>query len=101
MLLTRHRSGQGYLHEWEHDGVPIYVVLDLDGTDDPTQGEQELTTYHGYYGQHKYHPLLVFDGTTGQLITAVLRPGTVHANHGVVAILTRIVAAIRCRSCLR
>ncbi|MDQ2652188.1 MAG: IS1380 family transposase, partial [Chloroflexota bacterium] len=42
-----------------------------------------------------YHPLLVFDGETGQLITAVLRPGTVHAGHGVVAILERIVARLR------
>jgi hypothetical protein len=44
-----------------------------------------------------YHPLLVFDGETDQLITAVLRPGTVHASHGVVGILRRIVAAIRDR----
>ena len=42
-----------------------------------------------------YHPLLVFDGETGQLITAVLRPGTVHAGHGVVPILGRIVARLR------
>ena len=33
---------------------------------------------------------------TGQLITAVLRPGTVHASHGVVGILKRIVG--RCGS---
>lgn len=89
--------GTVYLHEREHAGMPTHLVLDLDGTDDPTHGAQEGTAYHGYYGQHMYHPLLVFDGTTDQLITAVLRPGTVHASHGVVAILTRIVAAVRAR----
>ncbi len=89
--------GQVYLQERERSGVPTHLVLDLDGTDDPTHGDQELTAYHGYYGQHMYHPLLVFDGTTGQLITAVLRPGTVHASHGVLPILRRIVAAVRAR----
>ena len=70
-------------------------MLDLDSTDDPTHGDRGGSAYHGYYLQHKYHPLLVFDGTTPQLITALLRPGTVHASDGVVAILRRIVAAIR------
>lgn len=89
--------GEVYLRERERDGTPTHLILDLDGTDDPTHGDQELSAYHGYYGQHMYHPLLVFDGTTGQMITAVLRPGTVHASHGVLGILTRIVAAIRAR----
>jgi hypothetical protein len=89
--------GEVYLRERERDGVPTQLVLDLDGTDDPTHGEQKGSAYHGYYRQHMYHPLLVFDGDTGQLITAVLRPGTVHASHGVVAILRRIVAAVRAR----
>ena len=77
--------------------MPARILLDLDSTDDPTHGEQEGRAYHGYDGQHMYHPLLVFDGDTGQLITAVLRPGTVHAGHGVVAILRRIVARLRAR----
>jgi hypothetical protein len=92
-----HTLGAVYLRERERDGVPTHLVLDLDGTDDPTHGEQEGSAYHGYYRQHMYHPLLVFDGNTDQLITAVLRPGTVHASHGVVAVLKRIVAAVRAR----
>jgi hypothetical protein len=87
--------GQIYLQQRERDGIPEQIVLDLDGTDDPTHGQQEGTAYHGYYGQYQYHPLLVFDGETGQLVTAVLRPGTVHASHGVVVILKRIVRSLR------
>ena len=87
--------GTIYLRERERAGVPTHLILDLDGTDDPTHGSQEGSAYHGYYRQHMYHPLLVFDGDTDHLITAVLRPGTVHASHGVVAILTRIVAVVR------
>jgi hypothetical protein len=89
--------GQVYLAERARRGRPRHLILDLDSTDDPTHGAQEGSAYHGYYQQHMYHPLLVFDGTTDQLITAVLRPGTVHASHGIVAILKRIVTAIRDR----
>ena len=87
--------GQVYLAERERVGRPTRILLDLDSTDDPTHGEQEGTAYHGYFGQHMYHPLLIFDGNTDQLITAVLRPGNVHASHGVVPILRRVVGAIR------
>jgi hypothetical protein len=89
--------GAIYLHQRQRDGTPTQLVLDLDGTDDPTYGDQEGSAYHGYFRQHQYFPLLVFDGETDQLITAVLRRGTVHASHGIVAILKRIVGAIRAR----
>src|SRR5262245_39847903 len=88
-----------YLPERERvaGGIATQVLLDLDSTDDPTHGDQEGSSYHGYYRQHMYHPLLVFDGHTNQLITAVLRPGTVHASRGVVAVLRRLVVALRAR----
>jgi hypothetical protein len=87
--------GALYVRERERDGEPRHIILDLDGTDDPTHGQQEGSAYHGYYRQHMYHPLLVFDGETGQLITAVLRPGNTHGSTGVVAVLKRIVRALR------
>jgi hypothetical protein len=88
-----------YLQERERlaSAPPTHLLLDLDSTDDPTHGDQEGSSYHGYYQQHMYHPLLIFDGHTNQLITAVLRHGTVHASRGVVAILQRLVRAIRTR----
>ncbi len=86
-----------YLQERERPAPPKHILLDADSTDDPTHGDQEGSAYHGYYAQHMYHPLLLFDGDTDQLITAVLRRGTAHASHGIVGILRRIVAAIRPR----
>jgi hypothetical protein len=88
---------QLYLRERERDGIPTRIVLDLDGTDDPAHGKQEGVAYHGFYGQYMYHPLLIFDGDTGQLITAVLRPGTCHASQGALAVLKRLVRLLRAR----
>jgi hypothetical protein len=84
-----------YLRERGRTGVPARIMLDLDGTDDPAHGEQEGVAYHGYYRQHMYHPLLVFDGDTGHLITAVLRPGNVHGSRFVVLVLRRLLRKLR------
>jgi hypothetical protein len=89
--------GEVYLREREREGIPQRIVLDLDSTDDPTHGAQEGSAYHGYFRQSMYHPLLVFDGETGQFITAILRPGNAHAGHGTLAILKRLVRRLRDR----
>jgi hypothetical protein len=84
-----------YLAQRERSGPPGYILLDLDSTDDPTHGEQEGSAYHGYYRQHMYHPLFVFDGTTNQLIDARLRPGNAHDSWEAVQEVERIVTAMR------
>ncbi len=84
-----------YLTQRGKDGVPKKVLLDFDATADPTHGEQEESYYHGYYQEHIYHPLVVFDGDTGELITAVLRAGNTHASRSAVALLKRIVRRLR------
>jgi Transposase DDE domain group 1 len=87
-----------YLTEREKGGAaPKKVLLDFDATDDPTHGDQEGSFYHGYYKQHMYHPLLVFDGQTGHLICALLRAGNTHGSRSAVALLRRIVAGLRRR----
>lgn len=84
-----------YLRERAKTGTPKKVLLDFDSTDDPAHGEQEGSYYHGYYRKHIYHPLLVFDGHTGQLIAAILRAGNTHASRATVAVLKRIVARLK------
>jgi hypothetical protein len=71
------------------------VLLDLDGTDDPAHGHQEGVGYHGYYRQYMYFPLLLFDGDTGQLVTAILRPGRIHGSRFVVLVLRRLLKLLR------
>jgi hypothetical protein len=89
--------GEIYLQERERSGRPTHILLDLDTTDDATYGKQEGTAYHGYYREHMYHPLFIFDGETDQLITTILRPGNAHASRGVRAILRRLVRRLRAR----
>ena len=71
---------ENYVASFTED--PQVVVLDIDTTDDPTHGRQQLSFFHGFYDEHMYHPVMVFDGVTGQLVTALLRPGNTHAARG-------------------
>ena len=61
-----------YLSESSKDGAhPERILQDFDATDDPAHGDQEGAYYHGYYEEHILHPLLVFDGDTGQLLSLI------------------------------
>ena len=75
--------------------TPTEVILDVDASDDPVHGRQTLSGYHGYYRQHQYLPLFVYEGATGFPLAAWLRPGTVHASLGAVHILDAIVTRLR------
>lgn len=75
--------------------VPTEIILDVDASDDPVHGHQALSGYHGYYRQHQYLPLFVYDGATGFPLAAWLRPGTVHASLGATEILESIVTRLR------
>jgi Transposase DDE domain group 1 len=72
-----------------------FVILDVDPSDDPTHGQQVLSFFHGYYDQHQYFPLFVFDGESGFPLAAWLRPGKVGAACGVVDVLRDLVGALR------
>lgn len=77
-----------------HPSRPRKLILDLDLTDDPTHGQQELSFFHGFYDSHVYLPFLIFDGE-GDLITAVLLPGKNPGARPVVAVLKRLVKSLR------
>lgn len=71
------------------------ITIDIDGTDDATHGNQQLSMFNGYYGQFMYNELFFHDGETGQIIVPVLRPGNSHSNRWFVGILRRVIARIR------
>jgi hypothetical protein len=80
----------------KHGGqLPASLTLDLDATDDPTHGQQQLTLFHGYYEQYQYFPLILSEPTTKHVFLGWLRPGTMHASMGADEDLMRVVDALR------
>jgi hypothetical protein len=71
------------------------IVIDIDATDDPTHGNQQMSMFNGYYGQFMLNELFFHDGETGQIILPILRPGNSHSNKWYVGILKRIIIKIR------
>lgn len=79
-----------------HDGqLPASLTLDLDATDDPAHGQQQLVLFHGYYDQYQYFPLILSEPTTKHVFLAQLRHGTAHAAHGADESLLRVATALR------
>ncbi len=75
------------------------ITLDLDPTDDPTHGAQQLTFFNGHYDTWCYLPVMGFvsfnDEKEQYLFTAVLRPGNAVASVGAIGILWRILQKLR------
>lgn len=59
---------------------PEMVLLDIDSTLFNTFGKQEGEGFNYHYSNRGYHPLLCYDGLTGDLLKAVLRPGNVYSS---------------------
>ena len=75
------------------------VTIDLDPTDDPTHGAQQLSFFNSHYDTWCYLPVMGFitfnDEAEQYLCAAVLRPGNVTASAGAVGILRRLMDMIR------
>lgn len=75
------------------------ITIDLDPTDDPTYGQQQLTFFNRHYSNWCYLPIagfLQFDEEPDQYLFAyVLRPGDAHASYGAIAILRRVIKRLR------
>tara|TARA_R110002094_G_C4905003_1_gene210547 strand:- start:220 stop:1614 length:1395 start_codon:yes stop_codon:yes gene_type:complete len=74
---------------------PSVIVLDMDHSEDRTHGQQELAFYNHHYGSYCYLPLFLFEGLSGKLITAVLRPGKRPTGKENAAIIRRVLFLIR------
>ena len=74
---------------------PAAIVLDLDHSEDPTHGQQELTFYNHHYQSHCYLPLFIFEGTSHALVAAFLRPGKRPPGAENAMILVRLLSYLR------
>ena len=66
---------------------PEHILFDLDSTLLATYGTQEGEAFNYHYQAHGYHPLLCFDGLTGDLLKVELRPGTQYCSKGAAAFM--------------
>ena len=62
-------------------------IIDLDSTHLDTFGDQEMTDYNAHYQTTGYHPLVAFDGISGDFLKATLRPGNDYTSTDAVAFL--------------
>jgi len=90
-VIERHRARLG--------GRCRCVTIDMDQTDDPTHGEQQLSLFNAYYDSYCYLPLLGFvsfaDEADQYLCAAILRPGNASDKHGALALLRRVYGRVR------
>ena len=90
-VIERHRRR---LH-----GRARTITIDLDPTDDPTHGAQQLTFFNGHYDSWCYLPLLAFVTFNAEveqyLCAAILRPGNAPATRGARGTLARLIDLLR------
>ena len=70
-----------------YEKAPTEIVLDIDGWDAPTYGNQQLSFFHGYYAQHMYYPVLINEASSGYPLLLQLRAGNSHPGKGVAGLL--------------
>lgn len=93
--------GEGVIerHRKRLRGKARTVTLDLDPTEDPTHGEQQLSFFNGYYGNWCYLPMMAFVSFEREpeqyLVTSVLRPGNSPDKKGAIAIIDRVLSRLR------
>jgi hypothetical protein len=89
-VLERHRRRRRTVRQ---------ITVDLDVTDDPTYGAQQLAFFNGFYDTWCYLPMLAFltfDREAEQyLCAAALRPGNASTHAGALTLLKRIVARLQ------
>lgn len=75
------------------------ITVELDPTDDPTHGAQQLALFNGHYDTWCYLPVAGFirfdDEPEQYLFTCVLRSGKAPAKLGAIGILKRVLERLR------
>lgn len=76
---------------------PKELILDIDPTDDPCHGRQQLALFNGFYDQYMYLPTLVFERNSGMLLAVRLQGGNCAGSMRAVGILKPLIRQLRAR----
>lgn len=75
------------------------ITIDMDSTEDPTYGDQQLTFFNAYYDTWCYLPMITTiqfgDEAEQYLVAPVLRPGNAKGSLGAISILKRLLPKLR------
>ncbi len=75
------------------------ITIDMDPTEDPTCGDQQLTFFNAYYDNWCYLPMITTlqfgDETEQYQVAPVLRPGNAKGSLGAIGILKRLLPRLR------
>ena len=74
---------------------PKKIILDLDDTADVVHGSQQLRLFNAYEDEYCFMPLHIYEGYSGKLITAILRPGKRPKGEEIATILKRVLQFLR------
>jgi len=77
------------------DQPPRQLTLDIDPFDDPTHGQQQLTFFHGYYGQYQYLPRAITCAENDLALNICLLHGTAHPTLGAQDDIEYVVRRLR------
>jgi len=76
-----------------HAKAPTKLILDIDASDVPLHGDQELSEFHGYYDHYCYLPLYVFCGQA--MLCCVLRRSRIDGAKQAAAVIKLLVKRLR------
>jgi hypothetical protein len=93
--LARIGLGQIDLYCRSFARPPQRIVLDIDDTDDPAHGQQELALFNAHYDCTCFQPIHIFDGLSGKPILSLLRPGKRPSGEEVAKVLRHVIRRIR------
>jgi hypothetical protein len=93
--LARIGLGQIDLYCRSFARPPKRIVLDIDDTDDPVHGQQELALFNAHYDCTCFQPIHIFDGLSGKPVLSLLRPGKRPSGEEVAKVLRHVIRRVR------
>ena len=101
VCMTEDEAQAVRTHRAEHIRLtraePGCLSFDIDDTDDPVHGQQELALFNAHYDCTCFQPIHVFDGLSGKPVLSLLRPGKRPSGEEVAKVLRHVIGRIRMR----
>lgn len=94
---TLYNIGMGYIDVFckSYKRVPERIELDIDDTDDPVHGQQELALFNSHNGGYCFQPIHIFEAASGKPVASLIRPGKRPSGKEAAMVLRHVIMRIR------